>query len=195
MSDLPLPGQSPYSVDQSLHQTTNLVGKQKIGDFKAVTTSVMRFNDIPQTFTHLEVAVQWRSTRAAFQNTGLRFTINGLSTSYHFSYYGIVNGAVSNGHATNQPWGYLGQTPAALSAAFNASHHLLWIPYYRERSTIKEVLTQNNILDGGVNGHASLTVGNEIAGLATAVTRIDLSDDVAGVFDPAQCKATLYGIL
>lgn len=196
MSDIPLPGQTSYGIDQSLHTVTELVAKRKIGDFKKVSTILLQFKDIPQTFTHLELEIMWASTRAGLQNTGLRISANGVGAGYHGSIYGEQNGAALNSHFTNNGSGYIGQTPAGLSAAGLYSVHLVKIPFYRVPNvSLRYAICHTDLLDGGVNGHTASTCGNEFSAVAAPITRIDLADDVSGAYIDAVTRATLYGIL
>lgn len=199
MSDIPLPGQTSYGVDQTLHDTTQLIGMQKIGSFTLpAASSLMYFKDIPQTFTHLRVDFLAQSGRTGVPNTGMRFSHNSVgAASWQVAVmaHSFAAGATPS-VSTNDTRGYLGQAPAANRASDN---HVLagtiFIPFYTRKDFFKHFIVQS-MMDDGNTDYRVHSIGNTFRGDSNQIVRLDIFDDVTPTFSLGpRSKATLYGIL
>jgi hypothetical protein len=166
----------------------------RIGDFTlSGDGKTLQYLAIPQTFSALRVEVVGQSGRAGVDNTGLRFTHNGLATAnYFFAYHGWGNAGAMQGSGSDAR-GYLGQTPAGNRSNDNyVGSHILEVPFYTRTDIVKEFFARGICSTGNVTIH-SVSVGNVWIGDINAVSRLDIMDDVAAVLGP-RAKATLYGI-
>jgi len=120
LADVLMPAASTTVTTANIRdrRTSARLGWFKIASGYAATTAIS-FNNLTLWggVDHLRVVGRARSLRATAQ-TGLRFTVNGLTSGY------AIIAAVDNGTpaapTTSQSWGYIGQIAAANSADLGA---------------------------------------------------------------------------
>lgn len=171
----------------------------KIMDFALVGTTILRADNIPQTFNHLVVYYTMQSQRAATVHAGARFRINNDSTlvyDFNFNGFHVASGVQGADQAFvgGQSMGYLGELPGATRANDNAVlSGVLDIPFYRS-GNVKH-MTARASMSNDSSYTASIVVGNHYFPAApAAITRLDLHDDAIGALGP-RAVATLYGIV
>lgn len=156
----------------------------------ATSVATITFNNIPQTFTDLQVLVSGRLNNAAAQ-TGFYVYFNGSNTAVYSDTYLQGSGSTAaSSRESNNVAAIQVQTPANAATANTFGNSSLYIPNYAG-SNFKSWIT-----DGVAENNASTAYSNLTAGLwrnTAAITSLSLTSYGNG--DWLQYSTfTLYGI-
>lgn len=158
-----------------------------LGEFTNNGTS-LTFDNIPQTFRHLQVRWVAQSNRAAFQNTGGRMRINNLTANwYSYGYhYNLTPGGATTRFSTSF---YIGQMPAAGRTSDDlVVVALIDLPFYTR--TLSKLI---QCVSSGDDGTNSLWCRSQGANVETGapISSVQLFDDVSGTLGP-RSRAELW---
>lgn len=148
-------------------------------------TNTMTVSGLSQAGNHMRIVASFRSSRAAFANTGGRFRINGLNGA---SDYGIQ---YNNTSAGLQSTGYVGQIPAATALANDTAIVNMWIPNYRNQNTLNR-MNVNAVTTSYAGG--TFVTHNYVGGTSScgAVSSITFQDDVGSVLPASVNNFSVY---
>jgi hypothetical protein len=170
-------GQQFFETDTNLMFVYNgsawvLPYEQRVAQVNASgAASSMSVSGLSQAGNHMRIVVSFRSSRAAFSNTGGRFLINGLNGASDYAF--IIN----NASPQLASLGYLGQIPAATALANDVSIVNMLIPNYRNQNSLNRM----NISTVGTSyGGGTTVIHNYVGGTSAcgAVSSITFQDDV-----------------
>lgn len=165
---------------------------QFIGDFTKSGTAMLEFKDIPQDFNHLMIRYVWSSTRAGFNDTGLRFRWNNIATNYDFTYTGWNQAGTLGGVATANTWGFISAVPAGLKTNINyVGKGEVLFPFCKG-PFVRSWQAKGGWHSGPSLGHYDV-YGSGISGVAP-ITWLQMMDDVNAAYD-GYTQAQLYGAI
>jgi hypothetical protein len=157
-----------------------------IGPTPSGNTAVIEFQNIPQTFTHLQLRLFGRSTTTA-TNTANFLSLNADSTNTHYDFHylkGDGSSATSGGATSDYQ---LGVTPAASSTAnvFGAT-----IVDFLDYTNTNKYKTWRALSGYDANGSGVVGLWSGLWQSTAAITQIDLYSNNLGQYS----WGVLYGI-
>lgn len=152
----------------------------------ASNQTVITFENIPQTYTHLQLRVMARSSVSDWAN--IKFNNDGTSGNYRWHYLTGTGTAASSSSNTGNSLGVL----SFLGNSSNPSNAVIDILDYKSTNKNKTVRCLGGY-DGNGNGQVSLISNMYFPGTIAAITRIDLQLGASGSFQTNSSFA-LYGI-
>lgn len=189
-------GSGTPGVDANFRLLVPAKARTLLSEQVLAINNVMTFDNIDQTYTHLELELLIDSTRAGFLNTGMRCWINN-DRAGHYHIAGRHNGASSGMNFdvanVNDTWGYVGQMQAAQSGSATPGHEVsLRLPYYSRTDTnfkTVHIATMSADTPGPLGFKGSFLRYGDI----NTVSRIDIGDDAGGGVR-AGSRGRLYGV-
>ena len=144
------------------------------------------FNNIPQTFTDLQILVSVRSTASGVDALGLFFNAN-YSGYSRTNVYGTGTAAASNSAAYRDVGLFNGtSTTANTYASFS-----IYIPNYTS-STFKQIIVDSVQENNATAANQTMTA--YLLSSTAAITRLDLDSSNQGVPFATNSTFSLYGI-
>lgn len=160
---------------------------QTVGAGNATTVT---FNNIPQTYTDLQVLISPRIS-SSYVQTGFYIYLNGsTATNYSTTYFQGSGSAVGSSRETNNVACFLGQAPAANATANTFGNVSIYIPNYTS-GLFKQIVTDVVQEHNASGAYQDLTAN--MARINSPITSISFNTFGYGDF-VQNSTFTLYGI-